>query len=228
MDPAAVAVAGTASPRVCHGDGLHRVQIQPPDRLTTATEVFESAIAKTPSSGIGQREAQWQAVYEFAESAESENYLGTRSWILCVVDMAKLVEEEGVASDGFGPGGGPTSIWFHRGVVDPTGASASAGTPHRLLLDGLLVGLPVWRLPTWWSTARVCGVPLDFEQGRLGHARGIIPVPGANMSNFDLASRLATRATVDVYWQVRGLVADKYGECAATNLFQADRHDPCW
>lgn len=58
--------------------------------------------------------------------------------------------------------------------------------------------------------------------------RGIIPVPGANMSNFDLASRLATRATVDLYWQVRGLVADRYGECAAANLFQADRHDPCW
>jgi hypothetical protein len=58
--------------------------------------------------------------------------------------------------------------------------------------------------------------------------RGIVPVPGANMNYFDLASRLATRATVDVYWQVRGLVADRYGECAATNLFQADRHDPCW
>ena len=58
--------------------------------------------------------------------------------------------------------------------------------------------------------------------------RGIMPVPGANMHNFDLASRLATRATVGLYWQVRGLVVDRYGECAATNLFQADRHDPCW
>jgi hypothetical protein len=46
--------------------------------LTTATEVFESAMAKMPSSGIGQWAAEWQAVYEFAESAESENYLGTR------------------------------------------------------------------------------------------------------------------------------------------------------
>jgi hypothetical protein len=58
--------------------------------------------------------------------------------------------------------------------------------------------------------------------------RGITPIPGANMNHFDLASRLATRATVDLYWQVRGLVVDRYGECAATNLFQADRHDPCW
>ena len=58
--------------------------------------------------------------------------------------------------------------------------------------------------------------------------RGIMPVPGANMNNFDLASRLATRATVDLYWQVRGMVADRYGECAAVNLFQANRHDPCW
>jgi hypothetical protein len=58
--------------------------------------------------------------------------------------------------------------------------------------------------------------------------RGLLPVPGTNMNYFDLASSLATRATVDLYWQVRGLVADKYGECAATNLFQADRHDPCW
>ena len=58
--------------------------------------------------------------------------------------------------------------------------------------------------------------------------RGIAPVPGTNMNHFDLAKLLATRATTDLYWQVRGLVADKYGECAATNLFQADRHDPCW
>jgi hypothetical protein len=58
--------------------------------------------------------------------------------------------------------------------------------------------------------------------------RGMTPVPGVTMNHFDLASRLATTATVDLYWQVRGLVVDRYGECAATNLFQADRHDPCW
>ena len=58
--------------------------------------------------------------------------------------------------------------------------------------------------------------------------RGIMPVPGANMNYFDLASRLATKATTDLYWQVRGLVAHRYGECAAANLFQADRHDACW
>jgi len=60
-------------------------------------------------------------------------------------------------------------------------------------------------------------------------ARGILPVPGANppMSYFDLAAQLATRATTDLYGQVRGLVAGKYGECAAANLFQVDRNQPC-
>jgi|EndMetStandDraft_8_1072994.scaffolds.fasta_scaffold03539_2 hypothetical protein len=61
-------------------------------------------------------------------------------------------------------------------------------------------------------------------------ARGILAVPGANppMNYFDLAAQLATRATTDLYGQVRGLVADKYGECAAANLFQVDRNQPCW
>jgi len=61
-------------------------------------------------------------------------------------------------------------------------------------------------------------------------ARGVLPVPGSNppMNYFDLAAQLATRATTDLYRQVRGLVADKYGECAAANLFQVDRNQPCW
>ena len=63
-----------------------------------------------------------------------------------------------------------------------------------------------------------------------GTPRGILPVPGANppMNYFDLAARLATRATTDLYWQVRGLVANEHGECAAANLFQVDRNQPCW
>jgi hypothetical protein len=61
-------------------------------------------------------------------------------------------------------------------------------------------------------------------------ARGVLRVPGANppMSYFDLAALLATRATTDLYSQVRGLVASAHGECAAVNLFQVDRHQPCW
>jgi hypothetical protein len=61
-------------------------------------------------------------------------------------------------------------------------------------------------------------------------ARGILPVPGANppMNYFDLAAQLATRATSELYGQVRALVADTYGECAAANLFQVDRNQPCW
>jgi hypothetical protein len=60
--------------------------------------------------------------------------------------------------------------------------------------------------------------------------RGILAVPGANppMNYFDLAARLATRATTDLYWQVRGLVVNEHGECAAANLLQVDRHQPCW
>ena len=58
--------------------------------------------------------------------------------------------------------------------------------------------------------------------------RGSQPVPGRQMNYFDLAAQLATRATTDLYHQVRGLVADNAGECAAANLFQADRRAPCW
>jgi hypothetical protein len=60
--------------------------------------------------------------------------------------------------------------------------------------------------------------------------RGSIQIPGTNppTNNFDLAARLATTATTDLYWQVRGLVVSNAGECAAANLFQADLHQPCW
>jgi hypothetical protein len=60
--------------------------------------------------------------------------------------------------------------------------------------------------------------------------RGGIMVPGTNppINNFDLAARLATRATTDLYWQIHNLVAADAGPCAADNLFQADRHQACW
>ena len=58
-------------------------------------------------------------------------------------------------------------------------------------------------------------------------SRGILMVPGRQMNYFDLAAQLATRATTDLYYQVRGLVAANAGECVAANLFQADRRAPC-
>ena len=41
--------------------------------------------------------------------------------------------------------------------------------------------------------------------------RGILLIPGTNppINNFDLAAQLATRATTDLYWQVRGLVVEQ-------------------
>ena len=61
-------------------------------------------------------------------------------------------------------------------------------------------------------------------------ARGSIMVPGSNppINNYDLAAILATRATTDLYWQVRNLVVADAGECVADNLVQADRHQACW
>lgn len=67
-------------------------------------------------------------------------------------------------------------------------------------------------------------------------ARGSRKVPGLNMNYYDLAALLATRATTDLFWTVRGLVVSNAitanpgvdGECVAANLFQADRHAPCW
>jgi hypothetical protein len=58
--------------------------------------------------------------------------------------------------------------------------------------------------------------------------RGAVMVPGTNMNNYELAAQLATRATTDLFWQVRGLIASNAGECVAANMFQADRHQPCW
>jgi hypothetical protein len=60
--------------------------------------------------------------------------------------------------------------------------------------------------------------------------RGIILVPGTNppVNNYDLAAQLATKATTDLYWQVRNLIVADAGECAADNLFQADRRQSCW
>lgn len=52
--------------------------------------------------------------------------------------------------------------------------------------------------------------------------RGSQPVPGSNMTMFDLASQLATDATTALYVQVRELVVSKYGEPAAVALFQAE------
>jgi len=55
------------------------------------------------------------------------------------------------------------------------------------------------------------------------------------MNHFDLAALLATRATTDLYWQVRGLVATTVnaqnpgadGDCVAKKLFQPDNLEPC-
>jgi hypothetical protein len=60
--------------------------------------------------------------------------------------------------------------------------------------------------------------------------RGIMLVAGTNppINNHDLAAQLATKATTDLYWQVRNLIVSDAGECAADNLFQADRHQACW
>jgi hypothetical protein len=60
--------------------------------------------------------------------------------------------------------------------------------------------------------------------------RGIMLVPGTNppINNYDLTAQLATKATTDLYWQVRNLIVADAGECAADNLFQADRRQSCW
>jgi hypothetical protein len=55
------------------------------------------------------------------------------------------------------------------------------------------------------------------------------------MNHFDLAMLLAARATTELYWQVRTLVASTVnaqnpgvnGECVARKLFQPDIFEPC-
>src|SRR5258707_5985505 len=50
--------------------------------------------------------------------------------------------------------------------------------------------------------------------------RGSQPVAGTNKTMYDLAALLATRATRDLYTQLRDLVASTNGQDAATALFQ--------
>jgi hypothetical protein len=56
---------------------------------------------------------------------------------------------------------------------------------------------------------------------------GSVRAPCTDMTYFDLAALLATRATTELFWQIRGLVVGGAGECVANNIFQADRHEPC-
>lgn len=50
--------------------------------------------------------------------------------------------------------------------------------------------------------------------------RGSQPVSGTNMNKYDLAVKLATQASTDLYFVVRSMVADANGENAAVQLFQ--------
>jgi hypothetical protein len=54
-----------------------------------------------------------------------------------------------------------------------------------------------------------------------GTLRGSQPVPETNMNMYDLAAHLATRATTNLYEQIRGLIASNNGKSAAVMLFQA-------
>jgi hypothetical protein len=51
--------------------------------------------------------------------------------------------------------------------------------------------------------------------------RGSQLVPAMNMNMYDLATLLATRATTNLYEQIRGRVASTNGGRAAVMLFQA-------
>lgn len=50
---------------------------------------------------------------------------------------------------------------------------------------------------------------------------GSKPVPGTNMTMFDLAAQLATTASTNMYQQLRGLIAGTDGDDSATCFFQA-------
>ncbi|KUI38291.1 hypothetical protein [Mycobacterium sp. GA-2829] len=66
-------------------------------------------------------------------------------------------------------------------------------------------------------------------------ARGGEPVPGTSMREYDLAARLATTATTNLYQQLRGLIAGAVSaqhpgvdaECVAAKVFRPDLLGPC-
>ncbi|BBZ60049.1 hypothetical protein [Mycolicibacterium monacense] len=66
-------------------------------------------------------------------------------------------------------------------------------------------------------------------------ARGGQPVPGTSMNMYDLAARLSTATSADLYRHVRGLIASTVsaqnpgvdGECIASKFFRPDLLGPC-
>lgn len=71
------------------------------------------------------------------------------------------------------------------------------------------------------------GPPPGFQECHLGlnkdgpaTQRGSQPVPGTNMNMYDLAAKLATVASTNLYTQLRALVANTNGNRAANTLFQ--------
>lgn len=58
--------------------------------------------------------------------------------------------------------------------------------------------------------------------------RGAMAVPGTNLNEYDVAAQLATRASTDLYFQIRDWVANANGENAAVQLFQQGGRMPDW
>ena len=104
------------------------------------------------------------------------------------------------------------------------------GTAHRILRRQRQPRRPAGRLPTRGPAAGFAECHSTLNKDDWSTPRGIILVPGTNppINNYDLAGQLATKATTDLYWQVRNLIVADAGECAADNLFQADRRQSCW
>lgn len=114
---------------------------------------------------------------------------------------------------------------------DPNVLPAGLHTGFYNLNDGI-DGCPVSGPPPGFSECHETMNKDSYDTPRGGlQVAGLEPFT----NNFDLALRDATKATTDLYWQIRTYVADTIngenmgadGECVSRNLFQADRFEQC-
>lgn len=131
-------------------------------------------------------------------------------------------------------GGTPDALATLVPSCDPATLPAGLNTGYFSLSEGI-DGCPDAGPPPGfeWCHETLNKDGFNTDEGGKPLPAGTV-VPGAAPYNyFDLASILATRATTDLFWLVRGQVVDAVngwggnGECVANNLFKADLFEEC-
>lgn len=142
-------------------------------------------------------------------------------------------------------GAQPVGPGFTDLANGPAARSAFGGLAHALadfyshsnwIELNIAANQPEQHGPQLFPTCDPAALPAELHTGDGPDTIGAgVPVPGTDMNHFDLAMLLATRATTELYWQVRRLVASTVNaqepgvdaECVARKLFQPDLFELC-